>query len=355
MKQHNFSAGPAILPQEVFAEASKAVLDYGGGLSILEMSHRSPEMSSMLDSAHSIVKELLQLSDDYAVLFLTGGASTQFFVAAANLLNQDQTAGYVNTGDWSTKAIKEAKLYGHVNVLASSSDKNFNYIPKGYDIPDDLAYLHITSNNTIFGTQTKNYPKTNVPIVCDMSSDIFSRPIEIEKFGLIYAGSQKNMGPAGTTLVIVRKDLLGKVNRTLPTMIKYETHIAKESAFNTPPIFPIYVSLLTMKWVQKNGGLVGMQKRNEEKAAVIYNEIERNSLFSATAATEDRSLMNVTFVSKDAALDKPFLELCTSHGISGIEGHRSVGGFRASIYNAMEISSVQLLADLMREFEEKNA
>ena len=353
IKKHNFSAGPAILPASVIEEAAEAAKDFNGmGLSILEISHRGPEFVAVLNEAVDLVKQLFNLSDDYEVLFLTGGASSQFFMAAMNLLDQDASAAYVNTGTWSTKAIKEAKLFGHISELASSADQNFSYIPKGYDIGENFTYLHLTSNNTIFGTQYHEWPDTNVPFVCDMSSDIFSRPVDVKRFGLIYAGAQKNLGPAGTTLVIIRKDMLGKVQRAIPTMLDYNTHINKNSSFNTPPVYPIYVCMLTMRWLIANGGLSAMEKMNKEKAAILYNEIDNNPLFKGVANKEDRSLMNVTFVLNNPALEPAFLEACTNEGCVGVKGHRSVGGFRASIYNAMPIESVQVLVDVMKRFAE---
>ena len=352
MKKYNFSAGPAILPAPVLQQAAAAVHDFEGmGLSILEISHRSKEFSAVMDEAVALVKELLGLSDDYAVLFLSGGASSEFFLTAMNLLNEDETAGYLDTGAWSAKAIKEAKLFGNIDVLASSKDQNYNYIPKGYGIPSGLKYLHLTSNNTIFGTQFKEWPETDAPLVADMSSDIFSRRLPMEKFGLIYAGAQKNMGPAGVTLVVVRKDLLGKVNRQLPSMLDYRTHIAKDSSFNTPPVYPIYVSMLTMRWVKEQGGLEAMEKHNAAKAKLLYDEIERNPKFKCTIPDPvDRSLMNATFVTTDENDAEPFLKLATEAGISALKGHRSVGGFRASIYNAMPLESVQVLVDLMKSY-----
>jgi phosphoserine aminotransferase len=356
IKKHNFFAGPAILPATVLEEAAAAVRDFEGmGLSILEISHRSKEFVAVMDEAEALTRELLGLSDDYAVLFLTGGASSQFYMTAMNLLQQDAKAGYVNTGSWSTKAIKEAKLFGNAIEIASSADTNFTYIPKGYDIDGDFTYLHLTSNNTIFGTQYQSFPHTKVPLVCDMSSDIFSRPLEVERFGLIYAGAQKNLGPAGVTLVIVRKDLLGKVDRTIPTMLNYNTHIKKQSSFNTPPAYPIYVSMLTMRWLKENGGLDAMEAKNKEKAAILYKEIDDNPLFKGTAALEDRSLMNVTFVMDNTDLEDDFLKACEAAGCVGIKGHRSVGGFRASIYNALPIESVEVLVDVMKRFAEEHA
>lgn len=351
MKKYNFSAGPAILPQTVLEEAAESVREFEGvGLSILEMSHRSPEYSAVMEEAQSLVKELFHLPDNYKVLYLTGGASSQFYMVPMNLLNQNESASYVNTGTWSTKAIKEVSNFGTVKEIASSGDKGFSYYPKGYEIPSDSKFLHLTSNNTIFGTQIKQYPATNVPIVCDMSSDVFSQPIDYKRFGMIYAGAQKNLGPAGTTLVIVNEDLLGKTDRNIPTMLDYRTHIKKGSMFNTPPAYPVYVCMLTLRWIVAQGGLEAMKAHNEAKAGLLYNEIDSNPLFKGLSATEDRSLMNVTFVLENNDLDGAFLEACTNANISGIKGHRSVGGFRASIYNAMPKSSVQVLVDVMKEF-----
>ena len=300
IKKYNFSAGPAILPDSVIKQAAKAVIDFKGtGLSILEISHRSPEFVEVLNESVQLVKDLLNLPKGYEVLFLTGGASSQFFMTAMNLLDNDSKACYVDTGSWSSKAIKEAKLFGNIEVLASSKESNFNYIPKGYNVPGDATYLHLTSNNTIYGTEYHSWPDTLVPYVCDMSSDIFSRPIDIKKYALIYAGAQKNLGPAGTTLVIVKKDFLGKVNRSIPTMLNYNTHIEKNSSFNTPPAYAIYVCMLTLRWLKERGGLMEMENQNKEKAALLYREIDNNPYFEGTAAKEDRSLMNITFVMKN--------------------------------------------------------
>ena len=354
MKKHNFSAGPAILPASVMAEAAKAVIDFEGmGLSILEISHRSPQFVAVMDEAEQLVKDLLDLSDEYAVLFLSGGASSQFYMAAMNMLDNDEMATYVDTGTWSTKAIKEAREFGKIEVAASSKDKGYTYIPKDFKVPADSKFLHLTSNNTIYGTQFHKLPETDVPILCDMSSDIFSRPLDMSKFSMIYAGAQKNMGPAGTTLVAIKKDLLGKVKRSIPTMLNYQTHIDKGSMFNTPPVFPIYVSMLTMRWVKANGGVKAMQKINEAKAKILYDEIDSNPMFKGVAEKEDRSLMNVTFVLENPDLDADFLAACTAAGCSGIKGHRSVGGFRASIYNAMPKESIQVLVGVMRDFATK--
>jgi len=352
----NFSAGPSILPKPVFEEASRAVLDLNGsGLSILEVSHRSAHFEPILHEAMALVKELLGLSDDYEVMFLSGGASTQFFMTVMNLLPEGKKAAYVDTGVWSSKAIHEAKMLGNIDVIASSKDKNYTYIPKGYAIPADYEYLHTTSNNTIYGTQYQVWPDSPIPMVCDMSSDIFSKPVDIKRFGLIYAGAQKNLGPAGVTLVIVRKDMLGKVNRTLPTMLKYETHIQNESMYNTPPVFPIYVSMLTMRWLKNLGGLAAMQQINERKAKYVYDVIDSIPFYLGHSVPEDRSRMNVTFNLEDAALNKEFQTYCEEAGCDGLKGHKSVGGFRASIYNAMPEDGVKVLAEVMKEFALKHA
>jgi phosphoserine aminotransferase len=352
MNKVNFSAGPAILPQTVISQAAKAVIDYEGtGLSILEVSHRSKEFVATLDKAILLVKELLGLDDQWEVIFVSGGASSQFYMVPMNLLNEDESAGYVNTGAWSKAAIKEAKAFGTINVIATSEESTFNHIPKDYEIAEDLRYLHITSNNTIFGTQYQSWPKTKVGLVCDMSSDIFSRPIDVSKFDVIYAGAQKNMGPAGVTLVVIRKTALRKVNRHIPSMLNYETHIKGGSMYNTPPVYPIFVSMLTLEWIKENGGLKGMEIRNEAKSKLLYDEIDRNSLFYGHAVTEDRSRMNVTFRLHDESLEEEFNQLCKDAKLDGLKGHRSVGGYRASIYNAMEIEGVQKLVDVMKNLE----
>jgi phosphoserine aminotransferase len=352
MKKHNFYAGPAILPESVKKAASEAAYDYKGtGLSLMEVSHRGDDFVEILDNTEKYVRKLLKVSDDYAVLFLTGGASSQFYMTAFNLYNPDDKVGYVDTGTWSTKAIKEASAFADIETLASSKDKNFSYIPRGYKIPKDLKYLHLTSNNTIYGTQTKEWAKTSAPIICDMSSDIFSRELPLKKFGLIYAGAQKNVGLAGVTLVIVKKELLGKTEWHIPTMLDYRTHIAKNSSFNTPPVFSIYVTMLNLEWVLEQGGVKAMEKRNTAKAKLLYDEIDNNPLFVGTVAKEDRSPMNVTFLLKDNTKDAAFIKKCTEAGIVGIKGHRSVGGFRASMYNAMDISSTQVLVDVMKAFK----
>ncbi|KAA1243688.1 3-phosphoserine/phosphohydroxythreonine transaminase [Aquimarina sp. RZ0] len=353
MKKHNFSAGPCILPQEVFKEASQAVLDFNNsGLSILEISHRSKDFVDVMEEARNLALELLGLEGKgYKVLFLQGGASTQFLMAAYNLLQSK--AGYINTGSWSDKSVKEAKNFGEVIEIASSKGANYNYIPKGYEVPEDLDYLHCTSNNTIFGTQIKNFPETNAPLVCDMSSDIFSRELDFSKFSLIYAGAQKNMGPAGTTLVVIKEDILGKMDRKIPSMLDYQVHISKGSMFNTPPVFAVYTSMLTLRWLKKLGGISAIEEQNEKKAKLIYSEIDLNPLFKGFAAKEDRSMMNATFSLVDEDLKETFDAMWKEAGINGVNGHRSVGGYRASIYNAMTIESVAALVDVMGDLERK--
>jgi phosphoserine aminotransferase len=358
MKVHNFSAGPGILPNEVLQQSAEAILNFDNlNLSLIEISHRSKNFIHVMDNARSLVKELLMLDDSYEVLFLGGGASMQFAMVPYNLLRTEGTAGYLNTGVWASKAIKEAKMIGNTIVVASSEDKKFSYIPKGYEIPSNLDYLHITSNNTIYGTQMHAFPTTDVSLVCDMSSDIFSRPIDGKKFDLIYAGAQKNMGPAGATMVAVKKDALGKTGRKMLSMLDYQVHIKGESMYNTPPVFPIYVSMLTLEWLKKNGGTQWIEKINEEKQSLLYSEIDRNSMFIGTVETEDRSWMNVNFVLTDKATahEADFAKMAKDAGISGINGHRDVGGYRASLYNALPLESVKVLIDVMQEFEKKFA
>ncbi len=351
---HNFSAGPGILPELVIKQAAAAVLNFDNlNLSILEISHRSKNYVAVMDTARQLVKDLLLLDDNYEVFFLGGGASLQFAMVPYNLLGTK--AAYINTGVWSTKAIKEAKIIGEVDVIASSEDKNFNYIPKNYTIPTDADYLHITSNNTIFGTQFKQFPSSPIPMVCDMSSDIFSRPIDGKQFALIYAGAQKNMGPAGCTMVAVRKDVLGKVNRKMLSMLDYSVHIKGESMYNTPPVYPVYVSMLTMQYVKDNGGVAAMEKLNNAKAELLYNEIDRNPLFTGTVAKEDRSVMNINFVMNDTTKEEAFNKIWKEAGISGLPGHRDVGGYRASMYNAMHIDSVRALVQVMQQAEQQLA
>lgn len=351
MLKHNFSAGPCILPQDVFKKAAAAVLNFND-LSILEISHRSKDFVAVMEKAQSLALEHLGLTDKgYKALFLGGGASMQFLMTAYNLL--ETKAAYLNTGTWSDKAIKEARLFGEVVEVASSKDSNFNYIPKGYNVPSDSDYFHITSNNTIFGTQIKDVSDVNVPLVCDMSSDIFSRQLDFSKFDLIYAGAQKNMGPAGATLIVIKEDILGKVSRTIPSMLNYQTHIGKDSMFNTPPVFPVYVSMLTLEWLKDNGGIPAIEKINDAKASLIYNEIDRNPLFKGFAAVEDRSHMNATFTLEQESLKDIFNTMWADAGINGLNGHRSVGGYRASMYNALTIESVQTLVNVMQELERK--
>ncbi len=353
MKKHNFSAGPCILPQEVFKEASEAILDYNNsGLSIIEISHRSKDFVDIMEEARSLALELLGLEGKgYKALFLQGGASTQFLMTAYNLLQNK--AGYIDTGSWSAKAIKEAKLFGEVVEVASSKNENYNYIPKGYAVPEDLDYIHCTSNNTIFGTQIHEFPTTNVPLVCDMSSDIFSRRLDFSKFSLIYAGAQKNMGPAGTTLVVIKEDVLGKVERQIPSMLDYQVHIGKASMFNTPPVFAVYTSMLTLRWLKSKGGIAAIEELNEKKGKLIYSEIDVNPLFNGFAAKEDRSMMNATFTLANEDLKETFDAMWKEAGINGVNGHRSVGGYRASMYNAMTIESVAALVDIMGDLERK--
>jgi phosphoserine aminotransferase len=354
MKKHNFSAGPSILPDEVLKKASDAVANFNGiNLSIIEISHRSKEFIYVMENARNLVKELLNVPEGYSVLFLQGGASLEFLMTPYNLLKVDGKAGYLDTGTWSSKAIKEAKLFGEINVIASSKDATYNYIPKDYTIPTDLNYLHITSNNTIYGTQFKEFPKTDSLLVCDMSSDIFSRTIDVSKFDLIYAGAQKNLGPSGTTLVIVKDEILGKTGRKIPSMLDYQVHISKDSMFNTPPVFAVYVSMLTLQWLKNLGGISAIEKINNKKAALLYAEIDRNPLFKGFATKEDRSLMNVTFNLTNEAHKETFDKLCEAAGLSGIKGHRSIGGYRASIYNAMPIESIQVLINVMQQFEKQ--
>jgi phosphoserine aminotransferase len=354
-KIHNFSAGPAILPQSAIDASIEALQNFSGtNLSLIEVSHRSKEYEAVVAEAVQLVKDILQLSADYEVVFLQGGASLQFDMIPMNFLGSGQSAAYVNTGVWAGRAIKEAKMFGQVNVLASSEDKNFNYIPKDYTIPSDASYFHCTSNNTIYGTEMFSFPNSPIPMICDMSSDIFSRPFDASQFDMIYAGAQKNMGPAGTTLVIIKKSLLEKANEKVPTMLNYKVHIENGSMYNTPSVFAIFVCMHTLRWI-KSIGLEAMEVRNKAKADLLYAEIDRNSLFLGTVVPEDRSRMNVNFVLKDANLEAAFLKFCESRHLSGLKGHRSVGGLRASLYNALELESVQALVDAMQDFEKANA
>ena len=355
MKKVNFSAGPSILPQQTIEETAKAILDFNSStLSLMEVSHRGKDFIAVMDETIELFKELLNIPQGYSVIFLGGGASLQFCMVPFNLL--EKKAAYLNTGTWASKAQKEAKLFGEVIEVATSKPDNYTYIPKDYTIPADADYFHITTNNTIFGTEIHTDLDSPVPLVADMSSDIFSRVVDISKYGLIYGGAQKNLAPAGVTFVIVRDDILGKVSRQIPTMLDYRTHIDNGSMFNTPPVVPIYAAMQTLRWLKANGGVPAMEKKNKEKAALLYAEIDRNPMFRGTCAVEDRSLMNVCFVMADAYKDKEadFLAFSKEKNLDGLKGHRSVGGFRASIYNAMPIEGVQALVDAMKEFEKKN-
>jgi len=355
LKVHNYSAGPCILPKEVLEKAAEAVVDFeGSGLSLLEISHRSKPFEAVMARAQSLVKELLGAPDHYQVVFLGGGASLGFYMVPQNFLKTGGKAAYANTGEWASRAVKEGKLAGETIVVASSEDKNFSYIPKGFAIPGDADYFHFTSNNTIFGTQYKHFPKSPVPVVCDMSSDIFSRPVNVVDFALIYGGAQKNMGPAGATVYLFDPNALGKTGRKLSPMMDLKNHADKESMYNTPPVFPVYVSMLTLEWLKGIGGVAEIEKRNAAKAALLYSAVDRLPMFKGTTNVEDRSTMNATFVMNDAALEPAFDALWKSAGISGIRGHRSVGGYRASMYNALPIESVQVLVDVMEEFAKKN-
>ncbi len=356
MKKHNFYAGPSILTPYTIKNTADAVLDFANtGLSILEISHRSKEFQAVMDEAQALVKELLEVPEGYHVLFLGGGASLQFAMVPFNLLRTK--AAYLDTGVWAHKAIKEAKLFGDVDVVASSEDKNYNYIPKGYKVPEDVDYFHYTTNNTIYGTEIRKDPEVKARLVADMSSDIFSRPVDVSKYDIIYAGAQKNLAPAGATIVIVREEALGHVNRPIPTMLNYKTHSDKGSMFNTPPVLPIYSALQTLRFYKEIGGIKEMEKRDIAKAAKLYEAIDSSRIFEATVPNhEDRSIMNVCFVLKPeyAELEKPFMDFATSKGIVGIKGHRSVGGFRASLYNALPMESVDVLVSAMKEFSDKH-
>jgi phosphoserine aminotransferase len=352
MKKHNFSAGPSILPEEVLEKSAQALLDFDDGLSLIEISHRSKAFVDVMENARTLAIELLGLKGKgYKALFLQGGANTQFLAVALNLL--ENRAGYLNTGTWSDKAIKEARMFQEVLEVASSKDANFNYIPKKYVIPSNLDYFHCTSNNTIFGTQMKEFPKLDIPLVCDMSSDIFSRSLDFSKFDLIYAGAQKNMGPAGTTLVIIKEDILGKVSRQIPSMMDYKVQISKDSMFNTPPVFAVYTSMLTLEWLKGLGGIEAIEKENFKKSRLMYSEIDLNPLFKGFAANADRSTMNATFSLIDDKLKIDFEDMCKDAGINGLNGHRSVGGYRASMYNALPLGSVETLVEVMSELERK--
>ena len=351
---HNFNAGPSILPAVVFQQAAAAVLNFNDtGLSILEIGHRTPAFTAVMEEARSLVKELMKLDADHEVLFLHGGVSTQFMQVPMNLLDAKETAAFADTGVWSSKAIKEAKFFGKVEVVCSSKEKNYNFIPKDFAVPNDAKYFHITTNNTIYGTQWQRIPKTSIPLVADMSSDILSRVLDFNSFDLIYAGVQKNLGPAGANLLIINKNILGRIKRPIPTTMDFRNHINEKSMLNTPPVFAVYVCLLTLRWLKELGGIAAIEKKNTEKAALLYAEIDNNPLFTGTVVKEDRSKMNVCFVMKDTSLEKDFLDYTSSLGIIGINGHRSVGGFRASLYNALPLSSVEVLTNAMQAFAQK--
>ena len=348
---HNFNAGPSILPHEVLQQASEGLLNFNNsGLSILEIGHRTPLFEGVLNEAVSLVKELMQLDEDHEVLFLHGGASTQFMQVPYNLLDETKTAAYIDNGIWGGKAIKEAKLFGNVNVVASSKDRNHTYLPKDFTVPQDSAYLHYTTNNTVEGTQWHTIPETDVPLVADMSSDILSRQMDFNRFSLIYAGAQKNVGIAGVNLLVLNKNILGKVTRKIPTILDYRNHIENKSMLNTPPVFAIYVSMLTLRWIKRMGGVNGIEKLNNEKANLFYSVLDSLPVFKAPVAKEDRSMMNAVFAINDPALEKQFLDICKKENLYGVKGHRSVGGFRASFYNALPLSSVQVLVEVMKQF-----
>lgn len=351
---HNFNAGPSILPSEVFQQASEALLNFNNsGLSILEIGHRTPLFEEVLNEAVSLVRELMQLDADHEVLFLHGGASTQFMQVPYNLLDEGKTAAYIDNGIWGSKAIKEAKLFGTVDVVASSKDKNHTYLPKEFTVPENAVYLHYTTNNTVEGTQWHTIPETDVPLVADMSSDILSYQMNFNRFSLIYAGAQKNVGIAGVNLLVVNKNILGKVTRKIPTILDYRNHIENKSMLNTPPVFAIYVSMLTLRWIKKMGAVSGIQKLNDEKASLFYSALDSLSIFKGPVAKEDRSKMNAVFTMEDPALEKQFLETCKKENLYGVKGHRSVGGFRASFYNALPVSSVKVLVEVMKEFSNR--
>ena len=353
---HNFNAGPSILPRQVFEQASQAILDFNNtGLSILEIGHRTPLFQAVLDEARALVKELMQLDSDHEVLFLHGGATTQFFQVPMNLLNDNETAAYLDCGVWGTKPIKEAKLFGHVNVAASAKDRGYTDIPRDFEIPADSSYFHYTTNNTIEGTQMHFVPETAVPLVADMSSDILSRTMNFNRFSLIYAGAQKNIGAAGVNMVVVNKNILGRVTRQLPSMMDYRKHIENGSMLNTPPVFAIYVCMLTLRWLKEQGGVAAIEKINNQKAALLYDTLDSIPVFKPTVDKADRSKMNVVFVMENPELEKSFLELCKNEGMVGVKGHRSVGGFRVSLYNALPLSSVKTLVEVMQHFALKHA
>lgn len=353
---HNFNAGPSILPKSVFEKAAQAIINYNDtGLSILEIGHRTSTFQAVMDEARALVKELMQLDDEHEVLFLHGGASTQFMQVPMNLLDEKETAAFADTGVWSGKAIKEAKLFGKAEIVCSSANTNYNYIPKDFAVPNDAKYFHITTNNTIYGTQWHPVPRTSNVMVADMSSDIFSRVLDFNSFGLIYAGAQKNMGPAGVNLVVVNRNILGKTRRTIPTIMDYRNHIKEGSMLNTPPVFAVYVSMLTLQWLKAEGGVAVMEKRNEEKAKLLYEALDANPLFTGNVQREDRSRMNVCFTINKPELEAEFLQFTKENEVVGIKGHRLAGGFRASLYNALPLSSVEHLTALMKAFAEKYA
>ena len=353
---HNFNAGPSILPRIVFEQSAQAVLNYNNsGLSLLEIGHRTPTFQAIMDEVRALVKELMQLDDDHEVLFLHGGASSQFMQVPMNLLDEKDTAAFADTGVWSSKAIKEAKLFGKAEIVCTSKDDNYRFIPKNFAVPNDARYFHITTNNTIYGTQWKSIPHTSNTLVADMSSDIFSRRLNFNEFSLIYAGAQKNMGPAGVNMVVVNKNILGKIKRPIPTIMDYRNHIKEGSLLNTPPVFAIYVCLLTLQWLKSLGGIAAIEKLNDAKAALLYEAIDRSPLFAGTVEKEDRSNMNVCFTINKPELEAQFMQYAKENGIVGIKGHRLVGGFRASLYNALPISSVEFLAELMDEFASAHA
>lgn len=356
---HNFNSGPSILPREVFEEASQAILNFNNtGLSILELGHRTKHFQAVVDEAVSLMKELMNLDSDHEVIFLQGGASSQFFQVPMNLLNENEIAAYTDTGVWASKAIKEAKLFGHVEVVCSSKNENYSYLPKEFNVPKTAKYLHLTTNNTIYGTQWQDFApfyNAGVPLVADMSSDVLSRVIDYNKFDLIYGGAQKNVGAAGATFVVINKNILGKVARAIPSMLDYRTHVSNGSLFNTPPVYAIYISMLTLRWLKNIGGAAAAEKINDHKAKLLYDTIDSLPIFKGTVAKEDRSKMNVCFVATNEQIEKEFAELCAKEGMVGVKGHRSVGGFRASLYNALPLESVEALTDLMKDFAQRKA
>lgn len=355
MKKHNFNSGPSILPREVLEQASKAILDFNGlGLSILEIGHRTPWFTEVIEEARSLVRELMELDDSYSVLYLQGGATTQFMQVPLNLLGTGKSAAYINNGIWGKKAINEASVFGSAITVSDTGDKKHNYIQKNFTVPKQASYLHYTTNNTVEGTQWHSIPEADIPLIADMSSDIFSRPVDFNKLSMIYAGAQKNAGAAGATIAVIKKDILGKIDREISPILDYRNHIKAESMLNTPPVFAVYVSMLTLRWIIKEGGLPEMERRAKERAALLYQALDGLEVFQPLVEKQDRSLMNATFTTKDPALESDFLELCKESGMVGVKGHRSVGGLRASMYNAMPLSSVTALVDLMETFNKKH-